>query len=151
MQKITIFLDIDGVLNTSDTAKKQKCLMDFSLVENFNNFLEKHNNIQIVVSSSWRYAMDDLKKELTEGGFRFWHLVVGKTPTYAILTRRGEQIRRYIDDNNIDTFLVIDDDIDDIVTDIHEVFIVKTHLTDGLAESVMRHLENKIALMNVNV
>ena len=145
---LLIFLDIDGVLNTHKTAKESDNLICEALVKKFNDFLEG-KNIQIVISSSWRYDMQELKLQLEKVGFAHWSKVIGKTPTYKILTRRGEQINRWIDDNMyLGSMVIIDDEIHDIVTDVGNVPILQTDPKVGLSDGHIVYLEQLYTIVS---
>jgi hypothetical protein len=117
-----IFLDVDGVLNIvsgingfkDSTYYRTGKHMEKDIIENFNIFLEKNINIKIVISSSWRSDMKDLKENLELSGFKFWERVIGNTPINS--KYRGEQILEFINNNkfNISKYLVIDDCMGDI-------------------------------------
>ena len=40
---------------------------------------QKVKDLNIVISSSWRGDMEDLKLQLEEQGFKYWNLVIDKT------------------------------------------------------------------------
>ena len=100
------------------------------LVCRLNYICEKVEDLKVVISSSWRTDMDDLKLQLEEQGFKYWDIVIGKTckPTEKdstipyprtkdayLYNHRGEQVQEWIDRNNFKgKYLVIDDEIQDI-------------------------------------
>ena len=142
MKTLTIFLDIDGVLNTHTTAKENDWLICPKLVQRLNDFIHRKNQIDIVISSSWRYDMKDLQFQLEGAGFKYWHKVIGKTPTHKILTKRGEQIARWIKDNDCSTpMVVIDDEVHDIVGYLPKVVILQTNPKFGISKELIEHLE----------
>jgi len=134
MRKI-LFLDIDGVLNISGktyiTAMHQEGLMERHLVQRFNYLVSHVKDIEIVISSSWRTNMDDLKDELEKSGFLYWDKVIGRTAVDFISSaqKRGLQIQRWIDENvvsipgtfvsGVDAHIAI---LDDELFDLHKVF-----------------------------
>ena len=142
--KLLLFLDIDGVLNTDKTAKEQKNLICSILVSKLNNFL-KGKDIAIVISSSWRHDMKELKLQLKKAGFNHWNKVIGKTPSYSHLFHRGEQIRRWIADNPINNaeIIIIDDDVHDITPYFPDSTIVRTDIGVGLTDSNIERM-NKV-------
>ena len=133
-----IFLDIDGVMNmygsTSRTFMKPYGQhIEPHLVQRLNYICENVKDLNIVISSSWRNDMEDLKLQLEEQGFKYWNLVIDKTckaklntlkePPYDLKTdylcmHRGEQIAEWLHRKQFKgTFLVIDDEINDICGD----------------------------------
>lgn len=146
-----VFLDIDGVLNTSknyyewDSAMMAsgkrvsfhiapddafvELLFDKQLVQNFNVIIKK-TDAKIVVSSSWRNLYQDfqvlvgiLKRVGIEGE------IIDRTPSYGRIGGRGErgdEVAAWRNDNgHSGPFVCVDDD-----GDFHAV---KKHLvqTDG--------------------
>lgn len=116
-----VFLDIDGVLNKIPEKISESIFfregehMESSLIENFNLLFEQRD-IKIVISSSWREDMDDLRFNLEKNGFKFWNKVIGRTSFNKLY--RGELILEYLNENkNIQKYLVIDDSIGDICSE----------------------------------
>lgn len=122
MNKI-IFLDIDGVLNifagpnaTFRNAPEGEHI-EKHLVERLNFILKEIPDIKIVISSSWRDDMEDLKIQLERAGFEYWDRVISKTIQpipiayggYAF-EYRGHQIQQWLEENEFyGKYLVIDD------------------------------------------
>lgn len=112
-----LFLDIDGVLNmygeSSRTFMKPYGQhIEPHLVQRLHYIVEKVEGLEIVISSSWRSNMESLKEELESQGFKYWDIVVGRTPR---LQWRGEEILKYLEDIADDfVYLVVDDEIADI-------------------------------------
>jgi hypothetical protein len=139
---ITIFLDIDGVLRThkSDLEWSLKlgepipelCKRHFSktAVSNLNE-ITGWSRAKIVVISTWRtlVSFDDLKKIFKDHGVS--SEVVGITP---IGLSRGEEIEQYISDNNIVDYVVIDDNVNDIINVISKERVVKIDSKIGLED-----------------
>ena len=148
-KSLIIFLDIDGVLNTSNTARTQINLIDTNLTERFNKFLDG-KDVDIIISSSWRHDMKELEKCLKKANFRHWGKVKGKTPSYSHLTKRGEQIARWLQDNDVnsivDDYVIIDDEIEDIVPFVNKHMVFKTDITKGITQAQL----NKLDKMYVN-
>lgn len=116
-----IFLDYDGVVNTL-------WFQDVNGEPNFNfptndrvnntqaiawlNKLCRETGAKIVVSSTWR--MDNNYKEcLYNAGLNKDIEILGKTPILHIA--RGIEIQHWLDENedkNIDSFVILDDDMD---------------------------------------
>ncbi len=124
MPKI-IFLDIDGVLNIQDgkvhfISEKIK-MLEKIIIE---------TNAKIVITSSWRYHWEEIngtieyiifnltvKNNWKKSGLNSQIIIdkiVDFTPIVAWnppkgWTNRPQEIKKYIEDNNIDEFIVIDD------------------------------------------
>lgn len=123
-----IFLDIDGVLNMYGSSSRTFMKpygqhIEPHLVCRLNYICEQVNDLKIVISSSWRSDMEDLKLQLEEQGFKYWDLVIGKTPQAynngigLCRSFRGEQIKHWLVTKNQwlnARYLVIDDECIDI-------------------------------------
>lgn len=112
---IYVFLDIDGVLNTSDDWKTKFTINEHCLKE-FGDFCRllsnKYSEVRIVFSSSWRAGLlnkgktdTKLDRLLEIPGVNFY----GKTPMSSNKTRQ-EEIEYYIRRNEVEMCIVIDDD-----------------------------------------
>ena len=133
-----IFLDIDGVMNMYGSSSRTFMKpygqhIEPHLVNRLNYICENVKDLKIVISSSWRNNMEDLKLQLEEQGFKYWNLVIDKTckpklntskePPYNakkdyLYMHRGEQIEEWLKRKRFKgKFLVIDDEIDDICGD----------------------------------
>ena len=141
MNKI-IFLDIDGVLNSQktfiDNHKWKKIfvkiktnniedivtrkMLDIDLDKVF--MLRDICNLtgaKIVISSCWRnltyYIL--VEEKLVSLGLP----IIGATP--YIDNNRGEEIRKYLEENKVDNFIILDDDI---FKDFYELenYLIKT-------------------------
>lgn len=117
MEKV-IFLDIDGVLNTSFTKYRDEILDDFRL-----DYLAKIVNktrAKIVLTSTWRYnisknffsfnAYNNSTKKLIEllkeRGLKISGLLPD-TPN----NRRAEDILEFIKKNKVTNFVILDDEL----------------------------------------
>lgn len=117
MEKV-IFLDIDGVLNTSFTKYRDEILDDFRL-----DYLAKIVNktrAKIVLTSTWRYnisknffsfkAYNNSAKKLIEllkeRGLKISGLLPD-TPN----NRRAEDILDFIKKNKVTNFVILDDEL----------------------------------------
>ena len=154
-----VFLDIDGVLNTSknyyewDRAMREsgkrvsfhvapddsfvELLFDRQLVQNFNK-ITRVTDAKIVVSSTWRNLYQDLqvlvgilKRVGIEGE------VIGKTPSYGRIGNggrgeRGDEVAAWREDNgHSGPFVCIDDDADFQAVKKH---LVQTNGREGVTE-----------------
>jgi len=106
-----IFLDIDGVLNIESdsytTAKVIQPLCERHLVERFNYLCKKIENVEIVISSSWRTDMLALEETLKECGFKYWDKVIGRTSisAHSKSLKRGLQIHNWLKQNIRESFM----------------------------------------------
>ncbi|MGE0444532.1 MAG: HAD domain-containing protein [Vicinamibacterales bacterium] len=103
-----IFLDFDGVLNTPQTwAHHDKLGLDVERVALLQSLCELTGAV-VVISSTWRmvHALEDLRVMLAERGFR--GEVIGATP--ALLPKRSDEIRAWLDDHHEVTHYVVLDD-----------------------------------------
>ncbi len=126
-KNIFIFLDVDGVLNTSDQWKRMYQLNGVC-VERFIAFLktlgDKHNT-KIILTSTWKNGFDPLGNHsphvqklidsLASSGFR----ILGKTSSREDGDRAAE-ISDYIASHKLekDLCIVIDDDPDIFVSEL---------------------------------
>lgn len=122
---LTLFVDIDGVLNTEAHLRRQIRETGRSTNRNWCpvamahlKLLVEYYNGQIVVSSTWRYdhSLRQLK-ELFENNGLPGKYVVGVTPSLihenSGNVTRGDEIRRWITDNlnteEIPRYAILDD------------------------------------------
>lgn len=131
---MTLFLDIDGVLNIEDgnksTYMRTRRFLENDLVENLNSLL-RQVNMNIVISSSWRCDMDDLLKILQEHNFKYINNITNRTNLNN--KTRSQQIIDYCRTYNIDKFIVLDDskrEFNDGKLDEHLIYY--TDKTQGL-------------------
>lgn len=137
MQKV-IFLDIDGVLNSHEwyelyhNSRYDKCLnsdgtmlydrdIDYRSVLLLNEIYKKVPNVGIVITSTWRFDMEDTVSRLKNQGLLI--PVIGSTEKnnsagiYGTCPR-GLQIKKWIDDTIYATndplmnYVIFDDDTD---------------------------------------
>ena len=141
-----LFLDFDGVLNSSGFFLLQKrkqievhgtspesmiCPMAAS---NLQFILDNVLDLKIVISSTWRevFTIEEIKKALDYHGVDSSR-VIGKTDLYPKermgSTQRGDLIKKWVDDNKVECFAVVDDDDD---MDAVETNFFKTSYNDGL-------------------
>jgi len=127
-----LFLDVDGVLNTSDPDKVKKSKSVLSMlrpqVERLKEIITSSNiECKICVSSAWRlceYALLHLKKTLiTMADIDVDRVIVGKTPSIpfnddidSYTEQRIHEIKSYLNDDktlnskfNVISFVVVDD------------------------------------------
>ena len=137
---MTIFLDIDGVLNQlqGNYHLDDTCISNLSLLCN-------KLNADIVLTSSWRLGytnigksspqIEKLKKKLSQQGLT----IKGRTKN---LNNRVKEITQYILDHNISTndYIILDDDQTEFTTPITNLYIVnnKTGLTKQDVKALLK-------------
>ncbi|MFP8489639.1 HAD domain-containing protein [Gracilimonas sp. Q87] len=137
--KLTLFVDIDGVLNTEDHLRRQKrqtgrttsrdwCPIAMAHLK----LVVEYYNGQIVVTSTWRYdhSLRQLKALFEENGVP-GDFVVGVTPSLIYESsgkvNRGDEIRQWIAEHlyseEIPRYVILDD-IDEGLSQFGERFIL---------------------------
>ena len=133
-----IFLDIDGVLNSDKFFEESEYCnrsdINSPLYDIDMNKLEllldvvRETSSSIVITSSWRRLSiyPYVKKYLIDKGLPIIH------ETSYIEGKRGEEIRDYLNNNDVDNFVILDDEV---FSDFNELtnYLVKTNFyEDGL-------------------
>lgn len=131
-----IFLDVDGVLNMHGsgglyTLNKKRLRLLEKIV--------KETDAQIVVSSTWRYHSDHLKKlsrTLMYRGIK----IIGVTERLGISKTgeryyRGHEIQKYLDEHpEVEQYVILDDDGDMLDSQLRN--FVQTDGMIGLTETL---------------
>lgn len=132
-----IFLDVDGVLNNSLTdeySPEGYTGISDVLVENLAK-LVKLTKAKIVLTSDWKsdwenktkdgvYLAEKLKKQGLEISERTYE---------SYPSRRGEGIRTYLENNDVDKYVILDDtEFGDFTGELEKRF-VNTNYVDGLS------------------
>jgi len=126
-----LFLDIDGVLNAHGKLPSGYCGIDRDKAQLLNFVLHEVPELQLVISSAWRYMM--LRGDMTLKGFEYLLLVHGvhcadrlhgHTEADPVceadhfdldawrtvgLKWRAEQIAKYVSEHKIERYAVVDD------------------------------------------
>jgi len=141
-----IFLDIDGVLNSANYIKNPNIDFDDPTYQIDPVAVVRLNRItdttgaKIVVSSTWRLAFLTHPTPLPAlqacmQSYKITGEVIGMTPekANALRNRRGKEIQKWLNDhyNEIDKFVIIDDDTDMGRIRTHQVV---TKFEDGLQD-----------------
>ena len=147
-----LFLDIDGVLNSSRFFAEVKPNPPFGLQAIDPQAVERLNRIfdatlaNVVVSSSWRLYMDPLILTWTLQQAGVKGRIVGFTPSEH--TSRGKEIDAWLTEyaqspteGAIDAFVILDDDGD---IEPHLNRFVRTDWNEGLTDE---HVARAIALL----
>ena len=155
-----MFLDIDGVLNNTQNIKKyrlffrgkRRLLVDVKPVFYFKKLLkeiEKNNmEVKIVISSSWRVGSIPADwKKLFKHYFNNEEIVIGRTP--YLYKDRGIEILELLEiakekGNIIDDYIVLDDDIEDIINHINTEKIMKINRRYGLTGKNIKEILKKL-------
>lgn len=136
-----IFLDIDGVLNSDkyfDSISNKECInpvdrlmldIDMSKVKLLLEIVGR-TNAKIVITSSWRRMKlyPYIKERLVSMGLP----VIGETP--FLEGQRGEEIRTYLADNQVDNFCIIDDEVFKDYQELEDNLIKTNFYEDGLTK-----------------
>lgn len=165
MKKI-IFLDIDGVLATSEFLHQGQWALATKKQLLFKRILDQ-TNAEIVLSSSWRcHNVEETKQHMEKHGFMFNDKLIGVTiRAYQWIEKgvhlsipRGVEIKQWIDTNihsdngknyqrkklGIDyQYVIIDDDCDMLLE--HKDNFVRTDSEKGLTE---KDVEKAIEILN---
>jgi hypothetical protein len=138
-----LFLDIDGVLRThaSDLEWSRRLgvpiplsvydrKFDQSIVSRINEVIG-YTRAKIVVTSTWRvkHSLEELRQIFRDNGIN--GEVAGKT---EIGLNRGEEIEQHIIDNEIDSYVVIDDQVGDILRHIPKERVIKVDPAIGFED-----------------
>lgn len=154
--KHVLFLDIDGVLNSSnyfnsDAYKRKEQAgepypdkhLDEFLMLRMNVFCSMFN-LEIVISSSWReyeYCIPALRRNGLKAP------IIGKTPMLPGKTR-GQEIREWLIMNDPCHYIIIDDDPDMLPE--QQKFFVKTDNRTGFDAKAFKKAV-KIVTKNLNL
>ena len=128
-----IFTDIDGVLQINNPKKwNKKCC---ELYSNVCNELD----LKAVITSTWRvqYKLRELQEIFYSQGIDVE--IIGTTPILGI--ERGEEIEIYLKENNIDDFVIIDDNVRDIINYFPHSLIAIEKSYIGLTEENIKEIK----------
>jgi hypothetical protein len=156
MKKI-IFLDFDGVLNTSTDLGRGSDTINDQLVANLNKVCAA-TGADCVISSDWRkfHSLDDLKKILTDHGFtgsiidvtddnRIWVDTVNADGNFdrdvVACIPRGAVIRQWATLNDCGNFVIVDDNL---VGDDMDRHLVRTNMDTGLDSIAVSQMIDKL-------
>jgi hypothetical protein len=134
-----IFLDIDGVINCSQTPNPRDLpyIVDKKLLRRFNALI-KRTRAKVVLTSTWRYDPAGLFSA------RYWGIpFIGVIPDMPNRPRRDEILAWLKQHPNVKRFAVIDDDDDEL--DALPLFqpSPSTGLTRDIVTGVAKYLDGK--------
>lgn len=155
-----IFLDIDGVLNSAHNWPENN--LDDRLITNLKTIIDE-TNAEIVLSSSWKNFFDEnvntthklgleLLRAFNEKGLTIKDITPYPASRYT--SKRGLEIKTYIETHEIDNYVVIDDDeFSDFKDTIDMTRFIKTEsgtsLTSAKDEGLTEQLAQKaISILN---
>lgn len=137
-----IFLDIDGVLNSKETAQRHRGVIgiDPYLVAIFNRIIFA-TNAKIVLSSTWRLGKEtrnEIRKQVMD--------FIDVTPRMPLrggaeMKERGKEVRAWLKDHpDVEKYAILDDDSD--FFDYQPLFKTtwEKGLTEEIAKKVIKHL-----------
>lgn len=140
-----LFLDIDGVLNLWPKPQRTG-IFDKTACINLEFLLNKVPDLNIVISSSWRYkGLDKMQEILQSNGIdpRRVTDVTGNEQSKDHKDHRGYQIELWLERHpDVKNFAIVDDNTD-FVPLMHK--LVKTNKYGGLTQS---KVEKLIELLN---
>jgi hypothetical protein len=144
-----IFLDIDGVLVTSNSLIPSNQYFghtfDKTCVQNLVEILNA-TGAKVVISSSWREGrtLAQLQSIFKSNGIE--DCVIGLTPSFDNGTIRGTEIKAYLDGcNGIDCFVIIDDE--EKTGDL-EPFLIETEFRTGITERIKDEVISRLIKPN---
>jgi hypothetical protein len=138
-----VFLDIDGVLNTHQFRVRVNHwqVMDPVNVINLRRVIERTRAV-LVISSTWRFLGNNweetIRRVFSEAG---WNNppIIGRTP---VLERRGREIATWLDEHEVLDFIIVDDDIFDMLPD-QEPHIINCDEEVGFTEENANEIERR--------
>ena len=115
-----LFLDIDGVLNSFDdygidgkefieNIENLTFILSDRQLSLLNKIIDKYHP-KIILSSYWRnrYSLKTLQNKFEDAGFKGKILAI--TPSFGGEHEdRWQQIKHYIDDNDVSDYIILDD------------------------------------------
>jgi hypothetical protein len=140
---MTIFLDIDGVLRTHKSDLEWSQLLGVPIplsvydrrfdrkIVSYINEIVCYTRAKIVVTSTWRTknSLEDFKQIFRDNG-----IVADVVGITDIGLNRGEEIEQYISENEIENYVVIDDQVNDILKCIPKERVIKVDPIIGFEE-----------------
>ncbi len=161
-----IFLDIDGVLNTSETFKKRhkeylktgiwNIEIDDHRVEKLERIVEK-TDAKIVLSSSWRYfgemkdgkfvpkneKAEKLIKKLEQYGLHIYDITPVDQYGY-----RANEINEWLKDKDVESFVILDDESSFLIEFIGKELIKTSLIEDG---EILKNMDDCTGLCEEHV
>lgn len=144
-----IFLDFDGVISTAEQSWK----LDKEKLDLLKNILDKTNS-KIVVTSSWKRVFKDKDSfiESLKNNHRFTCIDTSKYEwfidsiidiTNGSASWRGDEVKEWLDNNEIENYVILDDDTDFLDEQLFN--FVQTDTYEGLTS---REVKLCISILN---
>lgn len=135
-----IFLDIDGVLNSSKGSKEYLAFMEVEKLKLLKELIIDSNADGVVITSDRRYSQYDME-DITLAFDMYEIFIVGllRNPNDEDFEdNRGKQIRDYLENSkdNISSIVILDDNDDGISELFPDEFIEVSRL-DGLTSEIV--------------
>lgn len=131
---------------------KRRLLVDVKPVFHFKKLLkeieENNLDVKIVISSSWRLGTIPLDwKKLFKHYFNNGEIVIGRTP--YLYKDRGIEILKLLEVAKekgyvVDDYIILDDDIEDIINYINTEKIMKINRRHGLTSKNIKEILKKL-------
>lgn len=131
---------------------KRRLLVDVKPVFHFKKLLkeieENNLDVKIVISSSWRLGTIPLDwKKLFKHYFNNGEIVIGRTP--YLYKDRGIEILKLLEVAKekgyvVDDYIILDDDIEDIINYINTEKIMKINRKHGLTSKNIKEILKKL-------
>ena len=133
-----LFLDIDGVVNSTASLKRNRRLIDPHLASIVRNIASAIPDLKIVLSSSWRYLQDG--REVVEKRIvRCFDI----TPTLQDITLwRGHEIQAWLNEHpEVEKYAILDDEDDMLPHQMPNFFRTSNEIgiTQELANRIVVH------------
>ncbi len=134
-----IFLDVDGVLNSSKDKFSMSLETDRHLI--YLKRIVDATDAVVVLSSSWR-KISSLRKAL-ENRLRSYDIEIIDS-TKSLPGTRGSEIKEWLSRNpDVESFVILDDDSD--MDEYKSTNLVKTEYDEGLKKE---HIEKAVSILN---
>jgi hypothetical protein len=153
-----IFLDIDGVLNSAHNWPENN--LEDRLITNLKTIIDE-TNAEIVLSSSWKNFFDENVNTTHKLGLELLRVFNEKGLTIKDITpypasrytsKRGLEIKTYIDSHDIDNYVVIDDDeFSDFKDTIDMTRFIKTESGTALTSANDEGLTEQLAQKAIEI
>lgn len=157
-----IFLDIDGVLNTSDSFKKEYYkskelnrsriypidedrllyLLEIVNLTNSKIVLTSSNRINFIKINNKLIPLNEIGKDIINA-FNKHNLSIYDITPYDNNRVRGNEIKMWLDNNsNIDNYIIIDDE--EVGLELYKDKLIKTNLNNEVYGLNIRHVDKAI-------
>lgn len=157
-----IFLDIDGVLNTSDSFKKEYYkskelnrsriypidedrllyLLEIVNLTNSKIVLTSSNRINFIKINNKLIPLNEIGKDIINS-FNKHNLSIYDITPYDNNRVRGNEIKMWLDNNsNVDNYIIIDDE--EVGLELYKDKLIKTNLNNEVYGLNIRHIDKAI-------